>query len=214
MANILFIAGLVLYAIVHSLMASKQFKRAVKHRFGERAYDGLYRIVYNIIAIVLVIPVLLFIWLRGTPVYTVPQSLWPLFDLLQIIGLLGIFISLIQINLGHFLGISQAVAYFRGESLPLPQEKLSIHGIYTLIRHPLYLFSMLAIWPIYPMTDLLLIFNIAVTIYFVVGARLEEKRLLEAFGEEYALYQRRVPAFLPIPRPHNSGNDTSPVIKS
>jgi protein-S-isoprenylcysteine O-methyltransferase Ste14 len=36
-------------------------------------------------------------------------------------------------------------------------------------------------------------------IYLVVGAHFEERKLLAAFGEEYAAYRRRTPKFLPWP---------------
>jgi protein-S-isoprenylcysteine O-methyltransferase Ste14 len=65
------------------------------------------------------------------------------------------------------------------------------------VRHPLYLFSLLAIWPSPIMTESLLAFNAAATLYFVVGSRLEEKRLIAAFGQTYLDYQRRVPWLIP-----------------
>ena len=41
----------------------------------------------------------------------------------------------------------------------------------------------------------------AVIAYFYIGTFLEERRIERKFGEAYREYQRRVPRFLPLPRP-------------
>jgi len=71
-------------------------------------------------------------------------------------------------------------------------------GLYSLVRHPLYLASMLVLWSQTQITEFMLAFNIAATLYFAVGSWYEEKRLLAVFGEEYASYQKRVPWLLPV----------------
>jgi protein-S-isoprenylcysteine O-methyltransferase Ste14 len=43
----------------------------------------------------------------------------------------------------------------------------------------------------------LLALNLGVTLYFIIGSRFEEDKLLDEFGEAYAEYRRRTPAFLP-----------------
>jgi protein-S-isoprenylcysteine O-methyltransferase Ste14 len=50
------------------------------------------------------------------------------------------------------------------------------------------------------MTLNLLTVFILLTIYLVIGAKLEEKRLLEEFGDDYRAYQAQVPMLLPFPR--------------
>jgi protein-S-isoprenylcysteine O-methyltransferase Ste14 len=37
------------------------------------------------------------------------------------------------------------------------------------------------------------------TLYFIVGSRLEETRLVRVFGDTYREYQKAVPALLPLP---------------
>jgi protein-S-isoprenylcysteine O-methyltransferase Ste14 len=48
------------------------------------------------------------------------------------------------------------------------------------------------------MTVQQLVFNLGATVYFIIGAMHEERRLLSVFGEEYERYQRNVPGILPI----------------
>ena len=195
------LVGMFLYAIIHSLMAGKTIKTAMRNRLGERAYYGLYRLVYNAIASISILPVLLWIYLgTNTVVWHVTGPLQTVFLAIQAVGVIGLGISLIQIDGAQFLGLSQLRAYLEGDPLPLPTEPLQTRGTYALVRHPLYLFSLLAIWPMVVMTDTLLAFNVVTTLYFVIGSRLEEQRLERIFGKEYVDYKRRVPWLLPIPR--------------
>ena len=79
------------------------------------------------------------------------------------------------------------------------EKRLATTGPYAYVRHPQYdgfiliMFGFLLQWP----TLLTLImFPILVTMY-VRLARREEREVREEFGEEYASYAARTPAFLP-----------------
>lgn len=189
------------YGAVHSLLAWRRVKSALKDRTGERAYHGLYRITYNIIATLTLAPIFALIIFRpGEIVWRIPQGWLPLLLIIQAVGLIGLFVSLLQIDLGQFSGLSQLLAYLNGDPLPLPREPLQTDGVYRLVRHPLYLFSLMVIWPIPTMTEAYLGFCIGSTIYFVAGSYMEERRLLKAFGARYIDYQKRVPWLFPPTR--------------
>jgi protein-S-isoprenylcysteine O-methyltransferase Ste14 len=189
------------FALVHSWMAGG-LKSIIRRRFGERAFHGLYRITYNLVSVLTVIPIgLLLVFGRGEVVWTLPEQILPLTLVLQAIGAIGFVISILQVDQGQFMGLAQMRAYFAGQPLPLPPEPLQQRGMYQLVRHPLYLFSIMVQWPLPIMTETWLAFNIGATLYFLIGSRLEERRLLGIFGEEYRAYQRRVPWLLPLPRP-------------
>lgn len=189
-----------IWAAAHSLAAGQGIKGAVRRRVGDRAYLGLYRLAYNVFAAATFAPVL---WIAFTGasvvVWRIPPGWIPVSLGIEMVGLTGVIVALIQIDLPRFAGLSQARAYLTGAPLPLPDERLKTGGLYALVRHPLYLFSLVAIWPLPVMTDGLLALYIAATLYFVVGSRLEERRLAVAFGEPYVEYQRRVPWLIPIP---------------
>jgi protein-S-isoprenylcysteine O-methyltransferase Ste14 len=38
---------------------------------------------------------------------------------------------------------------------------------------------------------------VGITLYILIGARLEERKLLSQFGEDYRAYQQKVPMFIP-----------------
>lgn len=75
--------------------------------------------------------------------------------------------------------------------------KLAIAGPYRWVRHPFYAFGIVALWaaPVLSLDRLLL--NSLFTAWIFLGANLEERDLVTAFGEDYRLYQRAVPMFLP-----------------
>jgi methanethiol S-methyltransferase len=191
---------MLIFGVIHSLLAESGVKQAFQNRFGAYAYHGFYRLLYNLFTIVTLLPVV-FIMLSspGHIIWQVDGPLAWVLRVIQLIGLIGLSISLLQIDLGQFLGLKQLRAYLRQQPLPLPLEPLQTNGLYSLVRHPLYLFSLMLIWPLQTTTESLLAFNIAATLYFVLGSLLEERRLLALFGQDYADYQQRVPWLIPLP---------------
>jgi protein-S-isoprenylcysteine O-methyltransferase Ste14 len=114
-------------------------------------------------------------------------------------GLISFSITLLQTDLTRFAGLSQALAYIRNQPLPLAPERLKTTGPYKFSRHPLYIFSILILWSTPNMTDTYLAFCASVTLYFIIGSRFEEKRMLNTFGDAYARYQTQVPWLFPLP---------------
>jgi protein-S-isoprenylcysteine O-methyltransferase Ste14 len=191
------------FAIIHSISADKRVKRWFAEFFGEHAYEGFYRLIYNIVAMISIAPLLLYMWSTAKVLYSVPDWLVPVFAIIQLIGSIGFVISIIQIDWARFAGIKQLIAYLTGGELPLKDEPLQLNGLYAWVRHPLYFFSLLTLWFSPSMTDSALLFNLASTIYFVVGSRIEEGRMLEAYGEIYDNYRQRVPWLIPFLRLKN-----------
>lgn len=188
------------FAISHSLLAALRVKGRLRQRFGDRAVEGLYRLLYNLISVVTLAPILLLVMSApGVVVWDVQGPARWLLMSVQAVGVLGLLVSLLQIDSLRFAGISQAAAYFNGAPLPLPDETLQTGGIYRISRHPLYLFSLLALWPLPTMTESMLAFVMASTLYFVVGSILEEQKLEHLYGDIYRQYRAQVPWLLPIP---------------
>ncbi len=192
------------YGALHSALAAPAIKRRIRETVGERVYEGFYRLLYNILSAFLLPPVV-FVVLKAPAqvMWRIPMPWAAVCLLIQTGALVGLLAAVLQADPLRFVGLKQALAYLRGEPLPLPAEKLQEDGLYGLVRHPLYLFSLLALWPVPVMTDVYLGFVVGATIYFVVGSRLEERRLARDFGDVYNAYRRRVPWLLPWPRPRH-----------
>lgn len=198
----LILLAVLVFGVIHSALAGDAARAAFQRLFGERAYHGFYRLVYNTIAVVTAAPLaLLLVALPPGRELWRSEGAWLAATLaIQLTGVSGFLVALLQIDIGRFTGLSQLRAYLTGAALPLPPEPLQRSGVYRLVRHPLYLFSLLVMWPMPIMTDTLLTFNLAATVYLLVGSQLEERRLLALFGQEYAEYRQRVPWLLPFPR--------------
>jgi len=58
-----------------------------------------------------------------------------------------------------------------------------------------------------------LVTSIAITAYFVIGSRLEEKKLILYFGEQYKRYQKKVPGLLPLPWKYLSKTEVEKLVE-
>jgi len=52
------------------------------------------------------------------------------------------------------------------------------------------------------------------TAYFVIGSRLEERKLVREFGENYRRYQQSVPALMPLPGRYLGRAEAAKIIDS
>lgn len=195
---ILIAAAMVGFAVVHSMTAGMRLKDRLKPLLGERFTEGWYRLAYNLFSGLLILPTLaLMAALPDQVLYRVGAPWYLLTFGVQVLGILGLLGALFVTDVWRFAGISQVLAYFSGDPLPLPDEPLQIHGMYKIVRHPLYFFSMLAIWPVPVLTLNILIFNVAATVYFIVGSLVEEQRLIRIHGDAYRQYRRQVSWLIP-----------------
>lgn len=77
------------------------------------------------------------------------------------------------------------------------ESSFTVSGPYRWVRHPLYFFTFLMIWSFPDITTDRLLFNFLWSGWIVVGAHLEEKDLIERFGNQYRTYQQQVPMLIP-----------------
>jgi len=94
------------------------------------------------------------------------------------------------------LGRSWALGYIRKD------DSLCTHGPYALVRHPLYLFSLVILAGLLVVAGNPLLAWIlgplAVTYYWLI-IRAEDRWLVRRFGEEWQRYAAAVPALIPRP---------------
>ena len=175
------------------------WKTRVAALVGQRTFLGLYRLAYSIASLLTLLPVLALMGARpGGIVWSVSGTAASALLALRVTAGVGIVLALVQIDGLRFVGITDAIAYFRGRELPLPAERLATGGIYRLVRHPLYLFSVIALWASPVMTESVLGFSIGATIYFLVGSILEERKMARTFGAAYVAYRNAVPWLIPF----------------
>jgi methanethiol S-methyltransferase len=192
------ILSMLAYGLLHSVLASREVKSVVRERIGGRAYHGLYRVGFNVVAILTILPILwLVVAYPGERVYDLGEG-WVLPLLaIRIAGLVGVLVALVQIDLWRFAGLRQLYHYITGRELPLRDEALTTSGVYGWVRHPLYLFSLMILWSASSMNEAMLGLNIGITLYFLVGSYYEEKRMIQSYGADYLAYCERVPWMFP-----------------
>ena len=98
-------------------------------------------------------------------------------------------------SLAQFLGLHQ-IRTGRMEPTLTGEGGLDFSGIHGVIRHPWYAAGILMVWT-RDISWSRLLTNIVIDVYFVVGAVLEERKLLKTFGTQYASYQKQVSMLFP-----------------
>jgi protein-S-isoprenylcysteine O-methyltransferase Ste14 len=189
---LLIFLSMLLFGIVHSILASLKAKALARRWWGERA-DRLYRLAFNMLAPVTLLPALaLFVFLPRRILYVIPLPWMYLSGALQVLAVVALAIGLLQTGLMSFSGLAQ-LANPRVEEA----QHLVTGGLYQYVRHPLYTAGLVFIWLTPMMTDTLLALNLGATVYLVGGAMLEEHKLLQLFGQAYADYRARTPMLIP-----------------
>ncbi|MRR34623.1 isoprenylcysteine carboxylmethyltransferase family protein [bacterium] len=181
----------ILFFIQHSGMVRKSFRARLERFFPKEYHGAAYSIASG--ATLLIVLVL---WQDGTPLLSAPPGIMRLsFRSLFFLSLAGFLWGVLSLKSFDPLGIGPLLARLHGV---VPEEMpFSVRGPYRLVRHPLYLFSILMIWSCPDMTTDRLLFNLLWTGWIVIGAFLEERYLVAEFGDTYREYQRRVPMFIP-----------------
>jgi protein-S-isoprenylcysteine O-methyltransferase Ste14 len=93
-------------------------------------------------------------------------------------------------------GLRQVYLYLRGKEYT--QLRFGTPILYRHVRHPLYLGWLFAFWATPTMTIAHLVFAIATTAYIFLAIQLEEKDLLDAYGDDYKHYKQNVPMIVPV----------------
>ena len=180
------------YAALHSALASLWAKAQARRLLGPAA-DRMYRLGFNVVGILTLIPVLAIpVFEPGRPLYVVSMPWAGILVACQIGAAIVVLIGVSQTDPWHFLGVRQWVEGESGRPATLVTT-----GLYRYVRHPLYTAGTAFLWLTPIMTTTLLALYAAFTAYLYLGSLLEEWRLRAEFGQAYADYQRRVPRMIP-----------------
>jgi protein-S-isoprenylcysteine O-methyltransferase Ste14 len=175
------------FAIQHSVMARKPFK-AWWTQFVPPSVERSTYVLFSSLALML----LFWQW------HAMPSVVWQIADTktanavlaLSLVGWVIVFTSTFLINHFELFGLHQVANNLAGR--PMPQVRFRTPLLYKLVRHPIYLGFVVAFWAAPTMTAGRLLFAAVTTAYIFVGIFLEERDLIEMFGDEYRRYRERV----------------------
>lgn len=186
-------ALLTLFAVQHSTMARPWFKKMWTRVVPQQIERSTY-VLLSSLALIL----LFTLWQPiGGVVWKVEQPalravLYGLFAM----GFLLVLISTFLINHFDLFGLRQVYLYLRGREYT--QLRFGTPIFYRHVRHPLYLGWLFAFWATPTMTIAHLVFAIATTAYIFLAIQLEEKDLMDVYGDDYKRYKQSVPMIVPV----------------
>ena len=184
---------------LHTILAALGAKARARQWFGLRLADGLYRLLYNVVAAFTFLPVIALVTLLpDVLLYRLPTWALAVTIPVQALSALGMVWSLWRLDLPRFVGVRQMLRWMQGAPDPRDPPKLVTNGIHGWVRHPLYFFSLALLWLTPIMTVNVLALDVGITLYFWIGSVFEERKLAAEFGEAYREHQRRVPRLFPI----------------
>lgn len=178
--------GWIVYFFIHSFLASNEVKLSVEKRIP--TLFAYYRISYNLIAMAGLIPLLYGSVFLSDPLLIASAWLVPLGICLLLMGLVLLYLAFKAFDGAEFWGIKKGM-----------KPELVFAGMYQYVRHPLYFATIVLILGLFlllPTQKMLLVLLISY-VYILVGYRLEERKLVAVFGQEYTSYQNRVKAIIP-----------------
>jgi len=150
-----------------------------------------YRLFYNIFSLLSFLPIL---WpvatLPDALLYSVPAPISYAMILGQGVGAVLLILGVLQTDTLYFVSLRQLIEQEK-------PAKFVTGGLYRLVRHPLYTAGLLFLWLSPQVTVNSFTLYAAVTIYILIGAYFEERKLLREFGEAYADYRSRTPMLIP-----------------
>lgn len=187
-----------IFALHHSLMP----REGAKGWFARHAAAELERSAYVWIASVLLFVVCS--WWQPVPgtIYSITGAWrWVLYAV-QLGGILLVVRASARLDVLELAGIRQVQRAGRVRRaqpaaiglMPSPADSasLQLRGPYTIVRHPIYLGWVVLVFCTPHMTANRLTFAVVSVVYLVIGTLFEERSLVNAFGESYREYQRRV----------------------
>jgi methanethiol S-methyltransferase len=184
------------YCSLHSYLISIRFTKLMEQLLKQ--YFAFYRLFYILISIALLIPLLNYSsTLNDAVIFTNPPVLSVARQVLMAASLLLFFWAFFfDYDSLSFFGIRQILNFVKTKREEKPVT-LKRKGLLGIMRHPMYSALIVYLWcQTFSIAEVVV--NSVLTIYIIIGTRLEERKLVLEFGDAYIKYQQEVPMLIPF----------------
>lgn len=190
-----------LWFALHSWLASNSLKARFNRLFP--ALAPRYRLIYNGLAVFLLIPPawLLLAW-EGPWLWRWDGNWAWISHSLVVLALFGFWITTRHYDMDEFLGLKNADG---------GTHNFRLSPLHRYVRHPWYFLGLILLWS-QDMDVARLVVSILASLYLWLGSRLEDRKLVEEFGDTYREYCRRVGGILPFPGKQLSRSEARELI--
>jgi protein-S-isoprenylcysteine O-methyltransferase Ste14 len=196
-----------LWALIHSVLASKQVKDLTGRIAGPRYRDGLYRFTFNAQSVVLLLwAARRFSRLPDRELYRVRHP-WSWLLRASQTASLGVLLSGVRVmGILSFAGITPLGDLLTGKDVrPVPEaqgppaadDEMVRAGAFRYTRHPGNLGALGFFLFLPRMTANRAVLVVLAALYVVLGSMHEEYRLRAAYGTAYERYRRAAPFLIP-----------------
>lgn len=174
------------YFSLHSLLAARSIKQYFRDKLPSG--DKYYRLIYSAFATAGLLGILFFSGL-------IPKDY--LFSSIGFIRYLSLVLATFSVIIFKQAFRGYKFSYFIG--LKQGEEEFVTTGILKHVRHPLYSATILLVLGYFLFDPTLATMTSAICIfaYLPIGIYLEEKKLIEQYGDRYLQYKKEVPAIVP-----------------
>jgi protein-S-isoprenylcysteine O-methyltransferase Ste14 len=186
---LLIVSGVLVFGLQHSGISALRVKNRIIDRWGKEGYARLFNAT-SIIGIL--VPFIAMNYWDWFYFITEPNLILPL---LFVSGVVLVIIGLVMTMMASRVISVSTVADMRTDR----EAELVTGGIYSRIRHPLYLATillLLGLAALYPF-DRVIVFSLALSAYVIIGAYLEERKLVIHYGDTYLKYRKQAGFMLP-----------------
>ena len=181
-----------LFAVQHTGMARPAFKRVWTRIVPEPAERATY-----VLLTVVCLALLYAFWqpIEGTVWHVENETARTALTGLYLFGWALLVYATALIDHFDLFGVRQVWVHLRGEEYE--PHAFRTPGLYKKIRHPIYLSWFMIFWVTPTMSAGHLLLAVVTTAYIMLAALVEERDLLNHFGDAYKRYMETTPRYFP-----------------
>jgi ubiquinone biosynthesis O-methyltransferase len=185
------------FPIGHSLLLTRFGKGILRHLAPAGLGGDLSTTTYAAIASLQVLALFLLWSPSGTVWWRAEGALFLVLCCAYSLAWLGLFKAIVDAGFALQVGLLGWYSVVRRVAVrypPMPQD-----GLFRLCRQPIYVAFAATLWTVPTWTPDQLVIASALTLYCIIGPLFKEARFKSLFGDEFEVYRRRVPYWIPRP---------------